>query len=159
RVGAAAGLEAGRHRRRREVPRRDALPRPRVPTPDEQGREVLRPAPQPGPAAQGRQARRAARPRRRQGRAARQHNGELTMASDLWSASVPDAKEPWNLARVVHLHRRAAFAGTWAELQRDLADGPEKAVGRLLSGSANLHSPADYEATATLLADAAVSQG
>jgi uncharacterized protein (DUF1800 family) len=81
------------------------------------------------------------------------------MPADLWVPYVPDDKQPWDLRRVVHLHRRAAFAGTWAELQRDLADGPEKAVGRLLGGSANLHSPADYEATATLLADAAASQG
>ena len=40
------------------------------------------------------------------------------------------------LPRVVHLHRRAAFAGTWGELQRDLRDGPEKAVQRLLDGAA-----------------------
>ena len=35
-------------------------------------------------------------------------------ASDPWAAYVPDAKMPWNLGRVVHLHRRAGFAATWA---------------------------------------------
>ncbi len=92
------------------------------------------------------------------------------MASDLWAPYVPDAKQPWSLARVIHLHRRAAFAATWDELQRDLADGPEPAVRRLLDGAANLHAAKDpgvrgrfapdaYEGTATLLYDAATSGG
>ena len=51
------------------------------------------------------------------------------MPETLWAPYVPDEKTPWDLKRVVHLHRRAAFAGTRAELQRDLEDGPEKAVG------------------------------
>ena len=59
------------------------------------------------------------------------------MPTDHWAPYVPDAKQPWTLARVVHLHRRAAFASTWDELQRDLKDGPEKAVTRLLEGTAN----------------------
>jgi uncharacterized protein (DUF1800 family) len=81
------------------------------------------------------------------------------MASDLWAPYVPDAKQPWSLARVIHLHRRAAFAATWDELQRDLADGPEPAVRRLLDGAANLHAAKDYQDTATLLYDAATNQG
>jgi uncharacterized protein (DUF1800 family) len=81
------------------------------------------------------------------------------MSSTLWTPYVPDAKQPWNLARVVHLHRRAAFAGTWAELQRDLKDGPERAVRRMLDGAANLHAAKDFDGTAVLLADAATSQG
>ncbi len=67
---------------------------------------------------------------------------------------------PWNLLRrVVHLHRRAAFTpGTWDELQRDLKDGPEKSVGRLLNGTANLHPANEFDAVAALLFDAAASQ-
>lgn len=80
------------------------------------------------------------------------------MATDHWAAYAPDARRPWDLGRVVHLHRRAAFAGTWAELRRDLADGPDRAVARLLAGTANVHAVNDYEATAALLADAAVAQ-
>jgi uncharacterized protein (DUF1800 family) len=81
------------------------------------------------------------------------------MPDDLWGAYSPDDQQPWDLKRVVHLHRRAAFAGTWAELQRDLKDGPEKAVDRLLGGTANLHAAKEFDATAALLADAAVTQG
>lgn len=81
------------------------------------------------------------------------------MPTDLWARLEPDAKRTWNLPRVVHLHRRAAFAGTWAELQRDLGDGPERAVDRLLAGTANGHAAKDFDATAKLLADAATTQG
>ena len=44
----------------------------------------------------------------------------------LWASYAPSDKAPWNLRRVVHLHRRAGFAATWDELQRDLKDGPEE---------------------------------
>jgi uncharacterized protein (DUF1800 family) len=81
------------------------------------------------------------------------------MPDDLWAVYTPDDKQPWDLKRVVHLHRRAAFAGTWGELQRDLADGPDKAVGRLLDGQANLHPAKEFDATSGLLFDAAVTQG
>jgi uncharacterized protein (DUF1800 family) len=77
--------------------------------------------------------------------------------SDAWAPYEPDAQAPWTLRRVVHLHRRAGFAATWAELQRDLKDGPAAAVERLLSGQTA--AAADFEATAGLLADAAVAAG
>ena len=54
----------------------------------------------------------------------------------LWVAYTPSADVPWNLRRVVHLHRRAGFAATWGELQRDLKSGPGKSVTRLLQGDA-----------------------
>src|SRR5438874_13836402 len=79
------------------------------------------------------------------------------MALDHWQLYAPDGKAPWDLRRVVHLHRRAAFAATWDELQRDLKDGPAASVGRLLSGQANPAAPADFAATAGLLADSAVA--
>ena len=71
----------------------------------------------------------------------------------------PDEKTPWNLRRVVHLHRRAGFAASWDELQRDLKDGPGASIDRLLSGKASLLSPRDFAATADLLADSAVASG
>ena len=55
-------------------------------------------------------------------------------ASDPWARYVPDERCPWDLRRVVHLHRRAGFAATWAELQRDLKDGPQGCVDRVLAG-------------------------
>ena len=42
-----------------------------------------------------------------------------------WAAYVPDEAMPWDLRRAVHLHRRAGFAATWDEIQRDLNDGPD----------------------------------
>jgi uncharacterized protein (DUF1800 family) len=81
------------------------------------------------------------------------------MNENLWAPYTPDAKQPWDLRRVVHLHRRAAFAGTWDELQRDLKDGPEKAIARLLDGTANLQTGQEFDATALLLFDAAQTQG
>lgn len=81
------------------------------------------------------------------------------MPETLWAAYTPDDQQPWDLKRVVHLHRRAAFAATWGELHRDLKDGPEQAVSRLLGGNANLHPAKEFDATAGLLFDAAVTQG
>jgi uncharacterized protein (DUF1800 family) len=76
----------------------------------------------------------------------------------IWAPYEPDDKAPWNLARVVHTHRRAGFAATWEEIQRDLKDGPKASVERLLKGTA-AQSPPEFAATADLLADAAVAAG
>ena len=75
-----------------------------------------------------------------------------------WEAYAPDRAEPWNLARVVHLHRRAGFAATWGEIRRDLKDGPRGSIDRLMAGEATRHHvPADFERTASLLADGAIT--
>jgi uncharacterized protein (DUF1800 family) len=79
--------------------------------------------------------------------------------TDFWTPYAPDDRAPWTLQRVVHLHRRAAFAATWAELQRDLKDGPDAGIDRLLSGKAAIGPPADFASTADLLADAALAVG
>jgi uncharacterized protein (DUF1800 family) len=79
--------------------------------------------------------------------------------TDVWGPYTPDAAAPWDLRRVVHLHRRAGFAAAWDELQRDLKDGPAAAVGRLLAGKSSTHAPADFATTADLLADAATAGG
>src|SRR5947199_6157441 len=78
------------------------------------------------------------------------------VSSKYWALYVPDEAVPWNLRRVVHLHRRAGFAATWSEIQRDLADGPGVSLDRLLAGKA--HAPRgseSFETTASLLADTA----
>lgn len=77
----------------------------------------------------------------------------------LWACYEPAPQTPWEIRRVVHLHRRAGFAATWTEIQRDLKDGPAASVDRLLQGTASAHAPAGFSATADLLADAAVSSG
>ena len=52
-----------------------------------------------------------------------------------WSRYEPDTATPWNLARVAHLHRRAGFSAPWPTLQRDLKDGPEASLARLIEGA------------------------
>ncbi len=73
-----------------------------------------------------------------------------------WAPYQPSDDAPWNLRRVVHLHRRAGFAVTWNEIQRDLQDGPGTSVDRLLAGKARSQGvPENFETTAALLADSA----
>jgi uncharacterized protein (DUF1800 family) len=81
------------------------------------------------------------------------------MPADVWAPYVPNVVMPWDLQRVVHLHRRAGFAATWDEIQRDLKDGPNASVERLLKGTASAHSPDGFTAISDLLADAAVAAG
>ncbi len=77
---------------------------------------------------------------------------------EFWEPYLPDDDAPWNLRRVVHLHRRAGFAATWDELARDLAEGPEASISRLLEGKSRKSGVSqDFEPTAALLADAAVA--
>ncbi len=79
-------------------------------------------------------------------------------SGDPWAPYVPDEAMPWDLRRVVHLHRRAGFAATWDELQRDLKDGPEASINRLLEGkSRSCGVPADFAAFADRLADLALA--
>jgi hypothetical protein len=88
--------------------------------------------------------------------------GRIEEGNDLgaWAPYRPDDKAPWNLRRVVHLHRRAGFAATWEEIQRDLKDGPEKSVERLLAGTARSQGvPADFGRTSDRLGETAVASG
>src|SRR6266567_1866395 len=62
----------------------------------------------------------------------------------LWTPYAPGASAPWDLRRVVHLHRRAGFAATWKELQRDLEDGPGKSIDRLLKGQSRADVPDNF---------------
>ncbi|SIO18415.1 Uncharacterized conserved protein, DUF1800 family [Singulisphaera sp. GP187] len=58
----------------------------------------------------------------------------LTDPARAWAPWDPDSKDRWDLARVGHLHRRAGFAPSWSVLQRDLSDGPDASVDRLIEG-------------------------
>jgi uncharacterized protein (DUF1501 family) len=63
---------------------------------------------------------------------------------------------PWDLHRVVHLHRRAGFAASWEEIERDLKDGPGPSIDRLLAGQVRSRRvPDDFESIAALLAEGA----
>src|SRR5438477_2948495 len=74
---------------------------------------------------------------------------------DPWAPYTPDERCPWDLRRVVHLHRRAGFAATWNELQRDLKDGPAKSIDRLLAGRTREGVPDTFRTVADQLADGA----
>jgi uncharacterized protein (DUF1800 family) len=100
----------------------------------------------------------------------------------IWAPYEANDEAPWNRERVVHLHRRAGFAATWSEIERDLKDGPQQSIDRLLSGQARQEPPAkpgaaaqsgtvtapgsdggstadDFEAMARTIGDAAVASG
>jgi uncharacterized protein (DUF1800 family) len=65
---------------------------------------------------------------------------------------------PWDRRRVVHLHRRTAFAATWEEIERDLGDGPSSSIDRLLAGKARRGAEQSrLQQTIDGLADAAVA--
>lgn len=77
-----------------------------------------------------------------------------------WAPYESTDDAPWNRRRVAHLHRRTAFAASWPEIERDLAEGPEAAVARLLAGKARLDAtPPDFEAMAGMIGDAAQASG
>lgn len=63
---------------------------------------------------------------------------------------------------MVHLHRRAGFAANWSEIQRDLADGPDAAIDRLLHPDPTRQqgdptgASSDFEKMSTVICDAAV---
>jgi hypothetical protein len=73
----------------------------------------------------------------------------------LWASYTPGEEAPWNLRRVVHLHRRAGFAATWSELRRDLRDGPGKSIDRLLKGQSREGVPDEFRFVADTLAGTA----
>src|SRR5207244_645656 len=56
----------------------------------------------------------------------------MTTTQGPWAPYEPTADDLWDLRKVAHLHRRAGFGATWAELQRDLRAGPAASVDRLL---------------------------
>jgi uncharacterized protein (DUF1800 family) len=74
-----------------------------------------------------------------------------------WTRYEPSAGSPWNLRRVVLLHRRCGFAATWEELERDLADGPHASIDRLLQARSRTHVPTDFEEAQRQLAGGAIA--
>jgi hypothetical protein len=72
-----------------------------------------------------------------------------------WAPYRPTDRDLWDLRKVAHLHRRAGFGPTRAELLRDLKAGPAASVDRLLKPPAN----AGTERVAGLLARGARHSG
>ncbi len=103
------------------------------------------------------------RTRRNQGTRRRKGGHSMRNAahrSDPWAPYSATASDPWDLRRVVHLHRRAGFGATWLELERDLADGPQAAIDRILTGRSRASGvPDDFDHISGLIADDAVQSG
>ena len=55
-----------------------------------------------------------------------------------WAPYKPSDKNPWNLARVGHVYRRACFGATWNELHAGLQLGPDKLITRLFESNEDL---------------------
>jgi len=75
-----------------------------------------------------------------------------------WQRWQPTADEPWDLRRVWHLWRRAGFGATWGELQRDLWDGVDASVDRMLTGESRSDGiPDGFDEMADVIGGAAVA--
>ena len=75
-----------------------------------------------------------------------------------WAAYQPSESAPWNLRRVVHLHRCAAFGAPWNVLERDLRDGVGPSVDRLLQGRSREGTvPAGFNQVSAMAAEAAIT--
>jgi uncharacterized protein (DUF1800 family) len=59
-----------------------------------------------------------------------------SLTASPWDRYEPTREEPWDVRKVAHLHRRAGFGATRAELIRDMAAGPEVSVERLFQPAA-----------------------
>jgi uncharacterized protein (DUF1800 family) len=71
-----------------------------------------------------------------------------------WQPYRPGTDGAWDAARVAHLHRRAGFGATWGQIRRDLADGYEPSLKRVLDGET--HGPdgrpgRDFEELAAIM--------
>jgi uncharacterized protein (DUF1800 family) len=51
-----------------------------------------------------------------------------------WDIYRPSADQPWDVRKVGHLYRRAAFGATWDELDMALKVGPDATIENLLRG-------------------------
>lgn len=51
-----------------------------------------------------------------------------------WEPYQPSPDAPWDAPRVAHLHRRAGFGATWGQVSRDVAEGFEASIRRVLDG-------------------------
>lgn len=66
-----------------------------------------------------------------------------------WQPYTPSSAEPWDLKKVGHLFRRAAFGATSARMTQALDEGPDKTIERLLTGGP---PDDDYEKTCEYMA-------
>ena len=56
--------------------------------------------------------------------------------SRAWQPYRPDDKNPWDLKKVGHLYRRAAFSANSRQLDEAMANGPEKTIAGMMKKKA-----------------------
>jgi len=71
-----------------------------------------------------------------------------------WQRWRPNAEAPWDLKRVGHLYRRAAFGASWTELQSALESGPDRTIDQMLHGRADADGDALYATMARAIRSA-----
>lgn len=57
----------------------------------------------------------------------------MKISESPWASFEPSPADSWDLRKIAHLHRRAGFGATRAELHRDLEAGPDESVSRFLN--------------------------
>ncbi len=72
-----------------------------------------------------------------------------------WSRFTPDEGQPWDLASVAHLYRRAGFAANWGQLQAGLQQSPAELVSALVACNESPEQAAEF----TTMAQAMVNTG
>ncbi|MHB1559213.1 MAG: DUF1800 domain-containing protein [Isosphaeraceae bacterium] len=76
-----------------------------------------------------------------------------------WAPYRPGADSPWDAARVAHLHRRAGLGANWGQVERDVREGFEPSIRRILEGEPigpGGQPAADFEATVAAMEDSAL---
>ena len=73
----------------------------------------------------------------------------------IWKPYQPSDKMPWDWRRVVHLHRRAAFAVDWKTVQQDVSGEHKATIQRVLAGK----NDESFESTSKIIGEAAVNSG
>jgi uncharacterized protein (DUF1800 family) len=56
--------------------------------------------------------------------------------AEAWEPFRPVKDGPWDSRAVAHLHRRAGFGATWEQVRRDVAEGLDASIQRVLEGEA-----------------------
>ncbi len=71
-----------------------------------------------------------------------------------WERYRPSDASPWNLKKVGHLYRRAAFGANMDEMQAALRDGPEQTITALLQGREDRDADALWVSMSRTIGDA-----
>ena len=54
--------------------------------------------------------------------------------TDAWSEYIPSSQESWDTARAIHLRKRTGFGTGWGQNRRDVNNGYEKTIQRVIDG-------------------------